>query len=405
MASPDSRLIVTLCSAQVAGMLGLSTFSTLLPELIVEWHLTNTEAGWLNGVLFGGYAGAVLFLMGLTDRVDARRVFLVCSLLSCLSMLAFAWYAEGFWSALALRALSGVALAGTYMPGMRVLTDRLTTADQSRGVAFYTACYGIGTAASFYLSAEIAAQSHWRWAFAAIAAGPLIAWGLVILATRPIRIEAAASFWAGFNFRPVFSNRRAMAYIVGYTLHTAELMAFLSWLVAFLTFAAERNGGGAGAIGFLAAMIALVGLPASIGGNEGALRFGRRRFITVVMIATAAASCLVGFSAELSFAAAAAVCLLYGGLIAGDSASLTAGTVGAAAPGRQGVTVAMHSFLGFGGAFVGPLIFGIVLDVAGGRTSTTAWAAAFAVIGLATLIGPIVLARWAAADPRDPQPR
>ena len=105
-ANPDSRLIAALCLAQVAGMLGLSTFSTLLPELIEEWRLTNTEAGWLNGILFGGYAGAVLFLMGLTDRFDARRIFLACCILSSLSMAAFAWYAEGFWSAMALRALS-----------------------------------------------------------------------------------------------------------------------------------------------------------------------------------------------------------------------------------------------------------------------------------------------------------
>jgi hypothetical protein len=37
------------------------------------------------------------------------------------------------------------------------------------------------------------------------------------------------------DFRPVFRNRRAMAWIVGYTVHTCELSALRAWAVTFLT--------------------------------------------------------------------------------------------------------------------------------------------------------------------------
>ncbi len=38
-------LIVSLCMAEALGMLGISTFSALLPELQAEWRLSNSDAG------------------------------------------------------------------------------------------------------------------------------------------------------------------------------------------------------------------------------------------------------------------------------------------------------------------------------------------------------------------------
>ncbi len=31
-------------------MLGVMSFPALLPGFITEWQLTNTEAGWINGI-------------------------------------------------------------------------------------------------------------------------------------------------------------------------------------------------------------------------------------------------------------------------------------------------------------------------------------------------------------------
>jgi len=398
-AHADRPLIIVMCLTQVTGMLGFSSFAALLPTFMADWNLTESAAGWLNGCMFAGYMGAVPLLMALTDRLDARAVFLLGSLVSALSLLLFGIAADGFWSALALRLLAGVGMAGSYMPGLRVLTDRLDATEQSRAVAFYTATYGIGTALSFYLAGELTAWLGWRMAFALIALGPLSAMLLVALFTRPRRVDAATAppLRQVLDFRSVFRNRRAVAYIFAYTLHTGELMAMLSWLVAYLTFATVLSGEAVapGTITIIGSAVALVALPASILGNEGALRFGRRRFISLVMITCGLFACVVGFAAGLPFPMLAALCLVYGALIATDSASLTAGTVAAAEPGRQGATIAMHSFIGFGGGFVAPLLFGAVLQAAGGRLEASAWGYAFAAIGLSTLLGPLVLARWA----------
>jgi len=400
----DRRLILVMCLTQITGMLGFVTFPALLPGFIASWDLSNTEAGWLNGVMFAGYMAAVPLLMAWTDRSDARNVFLASCIVTALALAGFAIAADGFWSALVLRALMGIGLAGTYMPGLKLLTDRLQATEQSRAVAFYTATYGIGTALSFYLSGELAGLWGWRTSFAVIATGSILSFALVLAFTRPQRKDRAhvPSIGATLDFRPVFRNRRAIAYIIAYTLHTGELMAMLSWIVAFLTYAGRLSDGAMDPtiIIMIGSAVALIALPMSILGNEGAVRFGRRRFISLVMVSTAIVSCFVGFSAAWSFAAVVLMCLLYGALIATDSASLTAGTVAAAQADRQGATIALHSFLGFGGGFLWPLLFGVILDVAGGRDAVTAWGIAFAVMGLTTLLGPLVLARWGDA----PQP-
>ena len=123
-------------------MTGTMYFPALLPSFQAEWGLTNTAAGWINGVFFAGYAVTSPILVGLTDRVDARRIYLPCAFLATLSLLLFGWLAEGTWTAAALRLLAGIGLAGTYMPGLKALSDNVAGPKQSRYIVFYTASYG-----------------------------------------------------------------------------------------------------------------------------------------------------------------------------------------------------------------------------------------------------------------------
>ena len=118
------RLVVAMCVAQILAMIGFAGFAALLPTFISEWQLTNAEAGWISGLYFAGYMGAVPFLVGITDRIDPRTIFAFSAALGALASISFAMFAEGLWSAAILRALTGAGLPGTYMPGLKVLSDR-----------------------------------------------------------------------------------------------------------------------------------------------------------------------------------------------------------------------------------------------------------------------------------------
>ena len=388
-------LVAAMSLAMAASLLGLSTSGAVTPMLIAEWGISNSMAGWLNGIFFAGYMLGVPFLVGGADRIDARLVFLVGCLLSTMAMVGMA-LADDVWTAMAFRFLGGVGYAGCYMPGLKALVDRYRGGDPSRAVSFYTASYAIGAGASFWLSGAVAAEFGWRWAFAAAAAGPLLALGVVAWVLLPDGSASRLRDWFRFpDFRPVFSNRPAMGYIVAYMLHTGELFVFLSWVVAFLTFAAALHPISAAGwdIPIISAIVTVVALPSSIIGNEIAIRFGRRRTILIVMMITALVAVGTGFSAALSFPVAALMCLLYGAIIATDSSALTAGTVGSARPDERGATMALHSFLGFGGGAVGPLLLGVTLDLTGGGETVASWGIGFTVIAALTLIGPPVLMR------------
>ncbi|MGF1609940.1 MAG: nitrate/nitrite transporter [Kiloniellales bacterium] len=390
------RLIVALCLAEVTVMAGFGTFPGLLPTFFEEWGLSNTAAGWINGVYFGAYMVSVPLLVSLTDRVDPRRVYLVSAAVTALSSLGFAFVADGFWSASLFRALAGIGLAGTYMPGLKALTDHLPPGLQSRAVAFYTSTFSIGAASSFFLAGEVAAALDWRWAFGLAALGPGLAMLIVALLVPPSgEHHLARSETALLDFRPVIRNRSAFAYVLAYSAHNWELFALRSWLVAFLVYAQGLQP--AGTLGSdwsataIASLVIVIALPASVLGNEASERFGRRRVVIAVMSVSALIAGLLGLLAPIPFALLVACCFLYGVTVTADSASITSGAVAAARPGQRGQTMAVHSFIGFAGAFVGPLAFGVVLDLAGGSGRALAWWLAFGSSGLAVAMGPLAL--------------
>ena len=378
-----------MCAAQVCAQIGAYTWPALLPGFIREWHLSNGEAGWITGVFYAAYTVAVPILVTLTDRVDARAVYLSGVALTIASHLGFAAFADGFWSAVAARALAGVGWAGTYMTGLKLLADRVDAALMSRAVAGHAASIGIAGALSFAFAGALNQWGGWRWAFVGAGLAALVAW-LIVFVGAPARERRTHGTSPGalFDFRPVLRNRSAMAYAAAYCAHTWEMNSLRGWAVAFLTYVATTSGG-AGlwlAPTIVAMTMGLVGTGARVAGNEVSIRLGRQRLVRLAMMSCAVCAAGIGFLGSRSYALAAALVLVYGLLIWLDSSSLTAGAAGSADPQRRGATLALHSMAGYGGGFVGPIAMGWILDRAGGMSSL-GWGLAFLHIAGVVLIG------------------
>jgi MFS family permease len=393
-----AALVGLMCAAEVLAMQGFGAFAALLPELRVLWGLSYASAGWVEGAFQAGYLISVPLLVTLTDRVDARRIFVAAALIGGLASLGFAAFAEGLWSACLFRAVAGVGLAGTFMPGLRLLSDRIEGAGQSRAIAFYTASFSVGASLSVFLAGVIAARYGWRTAFAIPAGGAIVA--AAIAASLERRGVAANAAGRLLDLRPALRNADALSYNLAYACHMWELYGFRAWLVAFLAFCTARAPASLWGLtpATAAAAVLMLGLPASVLGNELALRRGRRPVIAGIMLTSALASLFVGASALLPMIATLAVCSLYSMTVSAESASLTAGAVAAAAPGHRGATMAVHTLLGFAAATVGPLAFGIALDLIGGER-WLAWAVGFALLGAGPALGPLLLKRTAGPTP------
>tara|TARA_B100000700_G_C14941156_1_gene806829 strand:+ start:178 stop:1404 length:1227 start_codon:yes stop_codon:yes gene_type:complete len=377
--SPVSLLAI-LCTAQLLAMSGFANFAVLLNELSKEWTLSSTQAGWIGGIYFAGYVVAVPFLVGLTDIVDSRRIYLFGLLCGIIGSVGFALFADGFWSAMVFRFLAGVSLAGTYMPGLQILNDRLEENGRQRALPWYLSAFSLGTAASYYLTGLAADALPWSDVFLLAGSAQVICLLLVRFTISPKQPEELNS--AGrhpLDFRPVFKNRIALAYIWGYTGHTYELMAYRAWIVAFLLFSAAASDTAVTreTVAGFAALFSLLGMPASVIGAHLSLRQGRRQTISVVMIFSVIAGAILGFVGALSFVFVLLLAGLYSVFIMSDSAALTGSVVAAARRGERGATLATHSVLGFSGGFLGPLAVGLVLDVGAGPESIAGWGGAF----------------------------
>jgi MFS family permease len=396
-----------MCVAQGCAQIGAFGVAALLPTLIAAWSLSNTEAGWIGGIYYAAYTLVVPLLSSLTDRVDPKRIYLACVALTALAFAGFAWVATGFWSALAFRALMGVGWAGSYMPGLKALSDLAEGPQQSRAVAAHAAAVGVSGALSFAVAGAVNAWLGWQWALLPGALGAALAFGLVLvgLPSRPPR-PGASPPGALLDFRPVLRNRSALAYSLAYGVHTWEMSALRAWVVTFLTFVSARSAHAwtPMAPATVATVMGLLGVWASVWGNELAIRFGRRRFILVTLLASAAMAGVIGFGAVLPYAGASALVLLYAVLIWSDSSSLTAGSAGSAEPGRRGATLAVHSTLGYAGGFLGPLVLGATLDRAGGA-SVVGWGLAFGHVTVALLAGALAFVWLRPADLAGDRPR
>jgi len=385
------RHTLIVCLAEISGLSSIAAFPALLPTFKALWQLSNTALGWISAAYYAGYMIFVPILAGITDRIDARKIMCAGSIFSVLTALGYAFAAQGFWSALLLRFLAGISLAGIYMPGLKLVSDHTEGTLQSRFVSFYTASFSVGASLSYLLAGEINEAAGWRWAFIASAAGGAVALAIVVMAVPAGKTHGSQKRISLSGFNVVLRCRPVMAYVLSYAVHMWELFSFRAWIVAFLVFSIQRQP--AEAFVWSPTQVAfltnLIGVPASIGGNELSRIFGRRKLISTVMLMSTGLGAVIGFTAALPYFLVVILAIFYGMTITGDSASLTAGAVRAAPPHLRGTALAVHSTFGFGAAFLGPLTVGVLLDIFGG--GLLAWGMGFFAMAAACLLGPVFL--------------
>ncbi len=388
-------------------MLGFATFAALLPELRDLWRLTNAEAGLIASAFFAGYVATVSYWTALTDRTDGRRVYLAGCLLATAGGAGFGLAADGLASGMLFHVLLGAGIAGTYMPGLRLLSDRASGPSQSRTIAFYTSFFGIGVAISLALAGILAPASGWRSAFVVSAAGPLFAGFMVFIFVPAVPGEkrarskfSLASLFPVASWRQVLANRAAAGYTLGYVAHCIELFGSRGWMVAFLAYSAGLQAAGQALpwnFAAIAAVVNLLSVPASIVGNEIALRIGRRQWIQIAMLASGACGIALAFCGALHWSIVILLLIVYSMLVMAESATLTAGLVAAVPAELRGAALGLYSLAGFAGGMLGPSLFGVALDLAGGKAEGAAWVWAYAAIGAGCIAAPVVVRLFARA--------
>ena len=417
----DRAWLAAICASELGTLLVFSNFSALLPLLQKEWGLSNSEAGLIVSFYQFGYIGAVMILATLTDYMPPRRIYLWSAFWTAAASLAFAFSAQGFLSAIVLRGAVGLGLAGTYMPGMRMVAERFAAGGRGFAMGCYIGSFTLGTSVSLLLTGWANGLWGWRWAFALTAAGPLLAGviGWLVLprgmAHRPAPAPAAAKPGAASvnpgaasvkpgaasvkkeRLGPVLKNRPAMRLITAYGAHTFELMGMRGWIVPFFTASLVASGAALAEANQQAALaasavLAIGALPHPFTGLISD-RFGRARPISVLMLLSAACSLVIGWGLAWPFSALVALGLLYGVLITSESAIVSTGIAEAAEPTYLGRTMALQSTVGFTAGALSPWAVGLVLDWAPrwGTSAEAKWIWGFGLLGVVALLGPLTV--------------
>lgn len=396
MRRQDALWLGAVCLCEMATMLVFLNYTAVLPILQEEWGMRHGEAGLVFSAYQACYLLAVLVLATLTDRMDTRTIYLASAVWAGLAGLAFPFLAQGFVSAALLRALAGIGLAGTYVPGMRLVAQRFGAAHRGVAIACYASAFGVGSAASLFAAGQLAHLSGWRLATGVTALGPLLAALLAafVLAPAPPPPGQPSRL---LDMR-VVRNRPVVWMIASYCAHNWELFGMRAWLPPFLAAGLMRGGAGvveasSFAAGWMAVVL-LVGSVSNVVGGWASDRWGRVRVIVASQLCSAGFSLAIGWLFHAPLWLIMIVAALYNVFATSDSGALSTGVTELADPSLLGATLALQSCLGFLAAAVSPAVAGFVLDAwqRGGGTAATSpwqWGPAFGVLGLGVLMGPL----------------
>jgi MFS family permease len=353
----------------------------------------DTTSGWIASAYYGGYMLAVPILSSLTDRFDARSVWLSAIALAAAGAVGFGTISQGPMTAVLCQAVAGAGLAGTYMPGLKLMHDRIPGVLHPRQVAFYTTSFSLGSSGSYFLVGQLIERLPWRIAIACAAVGPLIGWLLVSLGLGRVEPHVSSDHaLPATRWRDVLRSSDSMRYVAAYSCHMWELFAMRAWLVPFFVFCASLHGPTFAAPTTLAAVLALAGIPASFLGAELSARFDRRAVVITLMLMSTTAGALVGLLVSSSWPLILAVSVMHHALVMSDSATLTSGLVAVSPPQSRGTAMAVYSMAGFGTASIASFAIGGVLDLFGGQ-STVSWPIAFGVMVSSNVLGALLLSR------------
>ncbi len=380
-----NRLLWTLSIAQFLAMQVWFNFSAVMPVVEQDWGLSSTQSGIIVAFFHIGYVAAVFFYSFLSDRYNPKYSFMYGALVAGISGVLFSIFAQGFWSALLLRFVSGIGIAGIYVPGMKIVAQ--TSSDRARGAAMglFVGSLVVGSGFSLLVSGLFINLVGWKGVILITSCSAILAAALIYFSKIPENIHIHNQRLSMALLKRVLTKKNLLVNI-SYTGHCWELYAMWAWIGPFLVYYFHSQGF-SNAISFgnsIGAFVVMIGGIASFVGGRMSDSFGRLKSIKIFIYISICCSLTIGWLTDAGMWILLPIVFVYGFTIIADSPIYNTMITEISDPEITGISLGIQSVLGFSATIFSPMLFGILLDYFN-------WGIAFTVIGAMTIVTPVCI--------------